>query len=414
MRRAKHRLPGIVISEHEFSVPLDHGRAEGDRITVFAREVVAEGRERDGLPWLVFLQGGPGHEAPRPDELQPVWLPRALEEFRVLLLDQRGTGLSTPVDAEALASGTPQEQAEYLTHFRADSIVRDAELIRRDLAAGERWSILGQSYGGFCALTYLSLAPQGLRAALFTGGLAPLDRTADEVYRATYRRVLDRNRRFYERYPEGLGRVRALARELDAGDIRLPDGSRLTSRRLRAQGMVLGMTDGGERLHYLVERGLGYPFLRQLQEAETFEAAPIYAVLHEAIYCQGQASRWSAQRVAAEFPELDEPTTFTGEMVYPWMFDDFAQLRPLREAAHLLAEYEDWPRLYAPDVLRQNDVPCAAAIYADDLYVERVFSEETAATVRGLRAWVTDEYQHDALRKHGDVVLDRLLSMLAE
>jgi hypothetical protein len=57
---------------------------------------------------------------------------------------------------------------------RADSIVADAELVRKALlavpassASGSgsgsdgRWSILGQSFGGFCALTYLSMAPQG-------------------------------------------------------------------------------------------------------------------------------------------------------------------------------------------------------------------------------------------------------------
>jgi hypothetical protein len=42
-------------------------------------------------------------------------------------LDQRGTGLSTPVTAAAVAArGGAEEQAAYLQHFRADSIVRDA------------------------------------------------------------------------------------------------------------------------------------------------------------------------------------------------------------------------------------------------------------------------------------------------
>jgi hypothetical protein len=31
---------------------------------------------------------------------------------------------------------------------------------------------------------------------------------------------------------------------------------------------------------------------------------PLYAVLHEAIYCQGEASRWAAQRVLLEDPRL--------------------------------------------------------------------------------------------------------------
>ncbi|HXD68395.1 MAG TPA: alpha/beta fold hydrolase, partial [Gaiellales bacterium] len=125
------RPPGLVLTEHEFSVPLDHGRPDGERITVFAREVAdPDGTDR---PFLVYFQGGPGSEAPRPTRRPsaPAWLDRALQEFRVLMLDQRGTGRSTPVGA--LAGLSPQQQADYLTHFRADSIVRDAEWIRREL-----------------------------------------------------------------------------------------------------------------------------------------------------------------------------------------------------------------------------------------------------------------------------------------
>ena len=122
------------------------------------------------------------------------------------MLDQRGTGRSTPVGT--LPGMSPEQQAEYLAHFRADSIVRDAEWIRRELGV-ERWSVLGQSFGGMCVTTYLSLAPEGLREAFMTGGIPPLGPRIDEVYARTYARVLERNRRYYERYPAD--RERALA-----------------------------------------------------------------------------------------------------------------------------------------------------------------------------------------------------------
>src|SRR3954451_7394029 len=114
-----HRLPGLVLIDHEVSVPLDHARPDGDRITVFAREVAEpDGR---GKPFLVFFQGGPGFEAARPTgrPRSPGWLDRALRDYRVLMLDQRGTGRSAPVGT---VPGTPEEQAGYLSHFRADSI----------------------------------------------------------------------------------------------------------------------------------------------------------------------------------------------------------------------------------------------------------------------------------------------------
>jgi pimeloyl-ACP methyl ester carboxylesterase len=412
MRVAVHRAPGLVLSEHEFELPVDHGRPDGRRLTVFAREAVATGREGDDLPWLVFFQGGPGFEAARPlKPSSPTWLERALEDYRVLLLDQRGTGRSTPVGATA--DLPVSEQVEYLTHFRADGIVRDAELIRAELGV-DRWSVLGQSFGGFCVTHYLSAAPEGLTEAFVTGGLPPLDRHPDEVYAATYRRTLDRNRAYYERYPEDRDRVRRIVEMLEAADLRLPSGDRLTTRRFRQLGNILGMSDGFERLHYVVELPVGSSaFLHDIEGAFGMSIArnPIYAVLHEACYAQGFATRWSAERMLPdEFRE--DVTLFTGEHIYPWMFEDYGALQPLTEAAEILAEREEWPVLYDVERLAANDVPAAAAVYANDLYVEREYSEETAAAIRGLRTWITSEYEHDGLRADGVRVLGRLIELV--
>jgi pimeloyl-ACP methyl ester carboxylesterase len=401
------RVPGLVLTEHTFSVPVDHAVEGGERIEVFAREVA----EPDGLdkPLLVFLQGGPGFEAPRPTRhpSAPGWLDRALQDFRVLMLDQRGTGRSTPVGA--LPGLAPSEQAEYLTHFRADAIVRDAEHIRRELGV-ERWSILGQSFGGFCATTYLSLAPEGLREAFITGGLPPVGRPVDDVYATTYVRMLERNRRYYARYPGDRERVRALMARLADEDVRLPGGDRLTARRLRTVGDLLGMSDGLEQLHYLLDLPPDSPaFRHDVAGVMSFARNPLYAVIHEACYADGGATRWSAARLLPE-AYADAPELLTGEHVFPWLFEDYGELAPLREAAELLAAHE-WPRLHDADVLRANDVPVAAAIYTDDPYVERAFSEETAATIRGLRSWVTSEYEHNGLRADGARVLGRLIDM---
>src|ERR1051325_5901754 len=186
-----YRVPGAILTEREHSVPLVDGAPDGRTLTVFTREVAApDGAER---PYLLFLQGGPGFEATRPTSPPSGWMRRALADYRVLLLDQRGTGRSSPVGT-VIPGATPQQQADYLAHFRADSIVRDAELIRQELGV-ERWSVLGQSFGGFCVCTYLSIAPEALREAFVTGGIPPVGRPTDDVYRATYERVRERNRR---------------------------------------------------------------------------------------------------------------------------------------------------------------------------------------------------------------------------
>jgi pimeloyl-ACP methyl ester carboxylesterase len=401
-----YRVPGAVLTEREHTVPLDHARTDGPTITVFTREVAApDGLER---PYLVFLQGGPGFEATRPTSPPTGWMKQALKEYRVLLLDQRGTGRSTPVGTQ-IPGDTAEAQAEYLTLFRADSIVRDAESIRQELGV-ERWSILGQSFGGFTSMTYLSIAPEGLREAILTGGLSPIGRPVDDVYAATYRRLVVQNRKYFERYPDDRARLREILQRLDDEDIRLPSGDRLTARRFRQLGLRLGDSAGFELLHHVIELPFGSPaFLHDAARGVEFERDPIYATLHESSYADGFPTRWSAHRLLPD--EVQEEGYLTAEHVFPWMWEDYGGLRPQRDAAHLLAEHP-WPALYDGDRLRHNDVPVVATIYVNDLYVERDFAEETAAAIRGLRTWQTDEFEHNGLRADGERVLGRLVDML--
>ncbi|MEE4545534.1 alpha/beta fold hydrolase [Streptomyces sp. V4-01] len=430
---AVHRQPGTVLTDHTFAVPLDHDAPDGERIEVYAREVVAAGRAKEDLPWLLYLQGGPGGRSPRPLG-RDGWLTRALDDHRVLLLDQRGTGRSTPATRQTLPTrGDAAAQARYLTHFRADSIVRDCEIVRRGLLGEDgRWSVLGQSFGGFCAVTYLSFAPQGLREVLITGGLPGLRSTAHDVYRAAYPRIERKNRAHYDRYPGDVEAVRAVVRQLAEREVTLPGAGRLTPEAFQSLGLMLGSGNGSHTLHYLIEDAflstpagpvLSDSFLCQVRDHLSFAGNPLYAVLHEAIYGQRSVSAggtgWAAEQVRGEFPQFDAaaaladgaPVLFTGETIHPWMFGTDPALAPLRETAELLAQHEQWPDLYAPDRLARNEVPVAAAIYHDDMYVDTADSLATAAAIRGLRTWVTDEYEHDGLRVSGGRVLDRLLRL---
>lgn len=409
MQSITYRQPGLRVTEHTLKLPLDHARPEGDTIEVFARAVVLAEKADAQQPWLLYLQGGPGFEGPRPLSADsPSWLKRALAEHRVLLLDQRGMGRSSPVGpADALAL-SPQALAERLALHRADAIVRDAECFRQALGV-DRWSVLGQSFGGFCVVHYLSRYPGSLREAFITGGLPPLDRGIDEVYRETYRSTREKTERHYQRYPQDRERVLDLMARLALQELRLPGGDRLTPQRLRQLGLMLGMGPGPERLHHLLELPPDSPaFAHDVERASPFARNPLYAVIHEACYANGQVTDWSAQRLLpAEW--ADDPTLFTGEHVYPWMFDDIAGLAPFREAAHILARWP-WPALYDPAVLARNEVPCAAAIYVDDMYVPRAFSEQTARQIRGLRPWITNEFEHDGL--NAGAVLDRLIELV--
>lgn len=409
MQSITYRQPGLRVTEHTLAVPLDHARPEGQRIELFARAVVLAEKADAAQPWLLFLQGGPGFESPRPTSPDaPAWLRRALADYRVLLLDQRGMGRSTPLGLDDARAASPQALADRLALYRADAIVRDAECFREALGI-DRWSVLGQSFGGFCAVSYLSTFPGSLREAFITGGLPPLDRTVDEVYRETWRSTFEKTGRHYERYPQDRERMRSLQAHLAADDVRLPGGDRLTPQRMRQLGLMLGTGTGSERLHHLLELPHASPaFLHDVERASPFPRNPLYAVIHESCYANGEASAWSAQRtMPAGF--VDDVTLLSGEHIFPWMFDDIAGLAPFRDAAELLA-HRPWGGLYDPAVLAVNEVPCAAAIYVDDMYVPRAFSEQTARQIRGLRPWITNEFEHDGL--HSGQVLGRLIEMV--
>ena len=399
-----YTIPGMHVREHTVEVPLDWA-SPSETITVFARELVDPVRKDEDLPCLLFLQGGPGGKAPRPPG-RTGWIDQALNNYRVILFDQRGTGRSTPISGRRMASLSAEEGADYLACFRADSIIADAEHLRTTVFGGRKWSTLGQSYGGFLTLTYLSKAPDGLTACYVTGGLASIDPSAAEVYRRTYPRVAAKNREFYQRYPHNVERVGRIADRLAASDVRLPDGDRLTVRRFQSLGIDFGMKPGYERIHWLLDEAfdgdsLSDTFLDQALALSSYSSNPLFAALQESIYGSGEgATGWAAEaerRLRPEFAEEARPLLFTGEMMYPWMFEEIRGLRPFQGAVEVLAGRPRWSELYDLERLAANDVPVAAAVYYDDMYVDSGLQLDTASRVGNLQAWVTNEYEHDGL-----------------
>ncbi len=424
MITAEYTIPGLHVRDHVVPVPLDWSDPGGATIDVFAREVVSPAKRNDDLPLICFLQGGPGGKAPRPTDASG-WLGALLERFRVVLLDQRGTGRSSRIDAARIAAFPSGEAgAEHLLRFRADSIVRDAEHLRTTVFGGARWSTIGQSYGGFLTLTYLSLAPDGLAACYVMGGLASLQPDAAEVYRRTYPRALAKNREYARRYPADAAVIGRIADRLAAGDVHLPDGDLLTVRRFQHLGAGFGMGPGFEQVHWLVDEafagsgdGISDTVLADVQARTAFADDPLWAVLQEPIYADPEsgAPGWAAQTEHERHPEFAEtarPLRFTGEMMYPWMFEEIRLLRPFRAAADALARRRDWDPLYDRERLAANEVPVAAAVYFDDLYVDSGLQLETASAVGNLQPWVTNEWEHDGIRASGDRVVRRLLQLV--
>ena len=416
---------GVELTDHRFDVPLDHTNPEGESIEVFAREMALKGAPKD-RPWMVFFQGGPGGESPRPMG-DGGWVGEIIKTHRLLLLDQRGVGLSTPIMPQTLATrGDAQAQVDYLTHFRTDSIIRDAEMIRKALIGEKKWKGAGQSYGGFCLLTYLSFHPEGLSGVIITGGVACVKRKIKENYRLTYQKVIDKNNLFYQRYPEDAQLAKEIADYLINNEVIMDDGVRLSVRRFQQLGMFFGGSSGLETMHYLLEkafvngvngRELSRNFIASVRSASCFENSTIFTIMHESIYAEGYATQWAAEQLREEFPEFNTDADaffFTGEMVSPCMLDDHKSLQELKLVANLLAEKSDWGMLYDLDKLAANTVPVSAISYYDDMYVPIEWSEETAQHTGNFRIWATNEWEHNGIGVAGSKIISRLLSQLDE
>jgi len=357
--------------------------------------------------------------------------------YELLMLDQRGTGLSTPVTATTLQMrGTNDVQAKYLHLYRADSIVKDCEAIRQALTADypeekKKWSIMGQSFGGFCSLTYLSFYPAGLRESFIFGGLSPIaHNNPDEVYRRLYKKIIARNEVYYRKYPEDVQKAKLIMNYLSRfgdGKIKLPSEGTLTRRRFRQLGIMFGGHGGVDDVHDIVLRAsndieafghLTRGSLSAIDRAAPFDDSLIYAILHEPIYCQGEAANWSADRVISEYPQFelspeaaDTPVYFTGETIYPWMFEDYSELRKVQDVANAVAADDSWPALYDLDQLGKNTVPVYAASYVEDMYVDFDLSMETARQVKGCKVFTTNVMFHDAIRSRMEEVVKQAFAL---
>ena len=210
------------------------------------------------------------------------------------------------------------------------------------------------------------------------------------------------------------------------GKIKLPSEGTLTRRRFRMLGMMFGFHGGLDAVHDIILRAsydieafghLTRGSLSAIDRAMPFDDALIYAILHEPIYCQHEAPNWSAHRLISEFPvfDLDKkddgPVYFTGEMIYPWMFEDYSELRKVEDVANRVASDSDWPKLYDEERLAHNDVPVYAASYVEDMYVDFDLSIETVKKIKNCKVFTTNVLFHNAVQSKMDEVVKQAFAL---
>ena len=526
----------------------------------------------------LYLQGGPGFGSPTPitslgfDQPTASWAAQALYSSsssngisKIVLLDQRGTGKSTPVTKQTLERQFPnlflldqhdtmkqnegggggiisisslssldeleatypnetglvrqaiEDVTNYLSCFRADSIVQDAELVREallvprfgsrddvvvattdggtttsktdnkiattgnnkhninhDKDAPKPWGVcLGQSFGGFCLMTYLSQVRHPPQVALFTGGIAPIMTPLREVYTRLWKRVRQRSLQYYDMYPGDIRLVKRIVQRLLQQPALLPSGGVLTARRFLQIGLdYLGSSPSAfAAFHQFLSTAVlsdlqgdcnvgeiefSRAFLKSIESSQSFDDHPIYFWLHEAIYANGGGGElnggngkidnvptaWAAHSAHQELMQSDPKiwdyretsqqleddsirTLFFGEMVFPWMADgDYVELSGLglRMVAHALAHKTDWKPLFNTTQIQMalssssSNCRAAAAVYYDDFYVDfdcamQVLRNEYDGPMKNCKILVTNEYQHSGLRDDGANLFAKLHGM---
>jgi len=463
---------------------------------------------KDAKKFCLYLQGGPGFGAPQPiadiglaDKSS--WIGAALGKGfkRIVLMDQRGTGRSTPITKQSLQKQFPGLFAldmfsafsgrklqcltvdeieaqlqlfdrthaedvakfresiylavEYLSQFRADNIVKDAELVKDSLLVNlpeeneyvaRPWGCaIGQSFGGFCMMSYISLIRHPPSICLFTGGIAPMLTPIDDVYTRLRERVIKRNLIYYDRYPGDVAAVKRIVNYLMDKPAVLPSGGILTARRFLQVGISLGSSPSAfASLHSLFSSAflsendddLSRSFLKRIDTMQPFDDHPLYFLLHESIYVDGSkhsnSSDWAGYRafrnqsqfnysVSSKQDSDNDPTLLFGEVVFPWMADgDYAELSGMgmRSLAHSLSSKDDWGELYDAQKMRNvmagGATRAAAAVYYDDMYVDFNSSIEVTrwgGPLEKCKIWITNEYQHSGLRDDGATIFCKLLGM---
>ncbi|MCJ1384767.1 hypothetical protein MMC17_007885 [Xylographa soralifera] len=439
LEQRSYIVPGkLKITEHFFEVPVDHSKPDGPQLRLFGRSCEKNEKpvepakdEPKQTPWRICLYSLLYDSRAELESQSCTY--KVVRGYQLFFPDQRGTGMSSTITTATLAKqGSPADQAAYIKHFRADSIVKDMEAIRKVFTKDypenkKKWSALGQSFGGFCIVNYLSRFPEGLQEVFLTGGLPPLVKQPDAVYERLFRRMADRSHAYYQKFPEDVQRMKDIAGHLTKEEVKTNTGGIVSVSRLRQFGFILGFHGSFDVIHGILLQMtndlsmfgfLTRPTIQNFDNLGPFETHVLYALVHEPCYLSGAASNWSAERTIHKFPEFGactadsaDPILFTSEMIFKSMFNDFAELRPLYETMDIIQHISDWPDLYDEAQLAKNEVPAYAAVYLNDLYVDYEYSSETARKIKGCKTFVRSDLYHEALGSKSAEVVEQLFKL---
>lgn len=218
--------PEVLNSAYEqrgfVSVPLNYDDRAGRQLNIFYRLMPSHGSTTAALnkPILVVMNGGPGspssdyralnHNYQSSNDLDA--FSELGKYFRILAVDQRGTGQSMPLNLDS----PKLSQKIIARYFDADEHARDhAEVIAAVIPKNEKFFILARSYGGLIGFQYLTLEGE-LRAPAGMVMSSAVQPHADsiQVFAARRKKQLDLNRQLLASNPDFKNQINRLRRHL--------------------------------------------------------------------------------------------------------------------------------------------------------------------------------------------------------
>jgi pimeloyl-ACP methyl ester carboxylesterase len=190
--------------------PLDPAQPAGVQIDLQVAVLPALARQKQPDP-VFFFAGGPGQSAIALAGVVDSLLPRVGDRRDIVLVDQRGTGHSAPLECDTPSASDSLARAldrsklvaamdscraalqklpwGDLRFYTTSIAMGDIDAVRAALGA-ERIDLVGGSYGTRAALEYLRVYPQHVRRVVLDG-VAPPDMTLPESFNADGRVALE-------------------------------------------------------------------------------------------------------------------------------------------------------------------------------------------------------------------------------
>lgn len=190
---------------YQFDLPLNYNNPTGSKISVHVTVLPASGSITKADPLFIFA-GGPGQAAGDYGGLVQSSFHKILEERPIILMDQRGTGksepldcddagyLPTPSDTRKMVENCLRDQKYDVQYFDSLSIIKDSDQIRQALGY-QQMNLWGGSWGTRLSAYYAMIYPEHVRSMILDGVLpteTSLFMTAAESAQKSLDHLIDR------------------------------------------------------------------------------------------------------------------------------------------------------------------------------------------------------------------------------